>query len=248
MGCSPPLQLVQNGPTGNLPVQPLDPTPPTIPNSPTFTDVANGFLAGLCMVGDPCDTATADATTAAGAVEAAGIEMDATLDTILELLDSIDATTTVQSLEDVFTSDQAGIDSLLGQADPSLLPALAPLALVDPSGTGTTTYGGSPTTGGVPTAGSPAYQLQVVLPRQASYIGAPQGASLSGPNPPFTGLQGFQQVPNPAGGTQWVALIGINPAADGSFTATLSYTVPVSITGIQGLMNVSLPINVVVSG
>jgi len=239
---------VQNGPTGTLPVTPLDPTPPQISNDPTFTAVAEGLLDNLDIVGDGYEDIESAATLSAAQVDAAGVAQDEVLDAILELLNDVSAQQPIEDDFTTFASDAGGIDNLVAGVDPTQLPTLSPIPLVDPGGNGTITFGGSPSTGGVPTAGSPAYVLQVPLPRSGAYISAPGGAQLSGPNPPFTGLQGFQQVPNPAGGTQWVALVGINPAADGTFTATLTYTVVVSITGIQGQMNVSLPFSVVVSG
>jgi hypothetical protein len=210
--------------------------------------VAEGLLDGLDIVGDGYEDIEAGMTVALATIDATAVEMDATLDTILALLALDPGTDPVNQSFGTWAADGDGIDSFVDQANAITVPALQPVPLVDPGGQGTVTFGGSPATGGVPSAGSAAYTLQVQLPRAGAYLGSPTGAQLAGPNPPFTGIQGFQQVPAAGGGTTWVALIGINPAADGNFTATLTYSVVVSITGIQGVLNVSMPINVVVSG
>jgi hypothetical protein len=246
--CTPALQLVQNGPTGTLPVTPLDPTPPQISNSPTFTDVANEYLDDLDIVGDGYEDLVEDATLALATIDATAVEMDATLDTILALLALDPGTGPMINDFGVFASDQDGIDSLVAQVDPSQLPTLGAIPLVDPQGNGTVTFGGTPATGGVPTAGSPAYNLQVPLPGAGAFAGAPQFVALSGPNPPFTGTVTFQQLPTPQGGQLWYAMVGINPAQDGNFTATLEYDVPVQVTGVTGVVHGSTVVNVVVSG
>ena len=98
----------------------------------------------------------------------------------------------------------------------------------------------------MPTAGSAEYVLHLPVIAAGPGVHSVAVTNLTGPNPPFvTAGQGFvQETVN--GRPMWVALITINPAARGAFTAVLYYDASVTITGISGTLHRTLPFQVVV--
>jgi len=247
MACNPPLNFVPNGAPGSALPPPLDPN--DVPNfipSPTFSQTACTLLgADLCAAMDPI-SAIDELPALADEVDALALAADENLDGILLALDSLDGNAAVQTASDTFGSDQGGIDNLVAQVDPSALPALADIPLIDPSGQAQTILGGSPITGGAPNAGDPAYVLHVPLSRSAALAGAPTIDGLDGANPPFVGVQGVQRGGDGENRALWYAYVEIDPASSGEFTATLQWHGTVSITGITGQMQVAQPFSVAV--
>jgi hypothetical protein len=122
-------------------------------------------------------------------------------------------------------------DGILGQA--ANAPPIATVPILGPDSQPVTVVGAPPSQGGTPPPGSPPYVYHKPIPYPfdpAALVGA---AQLTGPNPPFVKFDGFAHD-NPAAGSRgWAALIEINPAKGGSFSASLVYTLHVNLTGIQ---------------
>jgi len=246
MACNPPLNFVANGAPGSALPPPLDPNDvPNLTPSPTFSDTACTILgADLCAAMDPLSSI--DLLPAlADEVDALATAEDANLDGILLALDSIDQGA-VQTASDTFSSDQGGIDNLVAGVDPAALPALGTLPLVTPNGQAAITFGGDPAYGGVAAAGAAQYDLHLALQGVgAGNIGTLEIEGLDGPNPPFTGAVGIALDTSQPGQTL-VVTVGINPAEAGTFTATLTYSVQVTITGITGRIHLQKVFQVVV--
>lgn len=190
---------------------------------PTLADVVDGF-------------------TAAG---------DANLDAILLELDQLGHEQVSQAFDD-FAGAQPGATSLVGGVEGVAVPSLGVVPMVLPNGQATITFGGAPGAGGVPTAGSPQYTLHLQVLGVNPGVHQVRALSLVGPDPPFLGVQtglGPLAVETGADGKQyWVALVGINPAVAGQFTATLYYAADVTLTGSSGTVQRTLPFEVVVTG
>lgn len=248
--CNPPLNFVANGAPGSAFPAPLDPTDtPTIDTNPGFGDLASSYLDALDPATDGSDQIASDAAAAADALDTVGTAMDATLDSILVLLDQAQPGP-VDSALDTFAGAQPGAQGFVDGVNGVDVPAIGSIPLTLPNGGATLTFGGSPATGGVPTAGSQPYTLHLrVLPAGAG-VHQVRALNLVGPNPPFVGVEtglGPMVVETAADGRQyWVALVDINPAQAGQFTATLYYAADVTITGISGTVQRTLPFEVVV--
>jgi hypothetical protein len=124
--------------------------------------------------------------------------------------------------------------------------------MVLPNGGATITFGGPPETGGVAHAGGAPYTLHLPVIVHSAASRNARALALVGPNPPFVGVEtgtGPLSVETLASGqTWWVAHIRINPAHAGNFQAGLSYQVDVTIAGISGTLQRTLPFEVVISG
>ena len=244
--CNPPLNFVANGPPGQLPIAPLDPTPPSFGNSPTFSDTACTLLgADLCSAMDPLSSIDElpDVLTAVDGLTAAA---DSNLDAILLELDTLLGQQPINDAFDAFSGAQPGATSLLGDVESTAVPALGQVPMVLPDGKATITFGGPPEQGGVAHAGGAQYTLHLpILPVTRGIHGA-RPLNLTGPNPPFVSFTGMQVETQADGSQAWVALVAINPAAAGQFSGVLYYAVDVTITGISGTLQRTFPFEVVI--
>lgn len=244
--CTPPLNFVSNGAAGSAFPPPLDPTPPQFgPPSPTFEESTCSLLgADLCAGMDPI-SAIDELDGLVNAIDALTTAADSQLDAILLELDQL-GQQQVSDAFDAFAGAQPGAMSLLGDVTNIALPTLGEIPITSPTGQAVVTPGAPPTAGGIATAGSAPYVLHHPIPfafDPARLVGGPQ---LTGPNPPFVRVAGFN-LDDPAKGVGgWAALIEINPAHAGNFAGTLSYSLAITFTGISTIIKYSLGVTVVV--
>lgn len=225
-----------------LGIAPSSLAPPAFVTTPTYTDLLNETLGDTASAFANMDSIVAALTAESAAFEADVIAEDATLaslDVLIATLDiglpdtgpapPIDPTLSYPAVD--------GYAATQGGAVTAKMAALTPLStvpLVTPIGTQTITLGGPPSQGGSAHAGDPPYTLHFPLPGPGAFAANLAFDSFTGPNPPFTGFDGFVVEPGPLGPLQNTALLAINPVAAGTFTATLKFEGDVVITGISG--------------
>lgn len=250
MACNPPLNFVDNGAPGSAFPPPLDPTPPTINNSPTFTDTASSILDDLATDADGFDSAVSDASALVEAIDVLAAASDSQLALILEELDSVVGQQPINDALDAFDGAQPGATALLGDVSGIATPALGQVPMVLPNGAATITFGGPPEQGGPATAGAAPYTLHLRVLRAGPGGIPPRALELTGPNPPFvgveTGLGPMLRETESDGSTWWVAPVLINPTQAGQYTAVLYYALDATIAGISGTFQRTLPFEVVV--
>jgi hypothetical protein len=244
--CNPPLNFVSNGAAGSAFPPPLDPTPPQFgPPSPTFEESACSLLGpDLCGGMDPI-SAIDELDGLTNAIDTLTTAADANLDAILLELDQLGQDKVSQAFDD-FAGAQPGAMSLVGDVTKVALPALGQVPIVGPGGADVVTFGNTPAAGGTAPAGAAPYVLHHPIPFAFDPARLVGPAQLTGPDPPFVKLEGFHQD-NPAAGTLgWAALVEINPAHAGSYSATLTYKLGITITGINAVVSYTVGITVVV--
>lgn len=244
--CNPPLQFVSNGAPGSAFPPPLDPTPPQFgPPSPTFEESACSLLGpDLCSGMDPI-SAIDELSGLVDAIDGLTTAADANLDAILLELDELGQDQVSKAFDD-FSGAQPGAMSLLGDVTGVALPMLGQVPIVGPGGVDVVTFGNAPAQGGTAAAGAAPYVLHHPIPFAFDPARLSGQAHLAGPDPPFVKLEGFHQDNPAAGLTGWAALVQINPAAAGSYSATLTYKLGVTITGINTIVSYTVGITVVV--
>lgn len=244
--CNPPLNFVANGAAGSAFPPPLDPTPPQFgPPSPTFEESACAILGqDLCGGMDPISSID-DLSALVDSIDALTSAADANLDAILLELDQL-GQQQVSDAFDAFSGAQPGAMSLLGGITGVTLPALGEIPISSPTGQPVVTVGAPPSGGGVAPAGSAPYVLEHPIPFNFDPARLVGPAQLTGPNPPFVKLNGFRQATPAAGGRGWVAEIEINPAHAGTFAGTLSYSLAITLTGINTIIKYSVGVTVAV--
>lgn len=246
--CNPPLNFVQNGPAGSAFPAPLDPTDvPATDTNPGFGDLASSFLDALDPATDGSDQLESDAAAAVDLLDTIGAGLDATLDTILLLLDQAQPQPVNDALA-AFASAQPGAEGFVGDVAGVAVPALGQVPIIGPGGSTVITPGAPPEQGGVAPTGGAAYVLRYPVPY---VLGAPHAidtSRLTGPNPPFAALQGYELGTDAAGRRQVYALIEINPAQAGTFNGTITAQVAITVTGAGGVVDVTVPVTVVVQG
>lgn len=214
----------------------------------TYSQLVEDTLGPLGPGTDELDAAIAAAQDASTAFEADLPNLDVDVDA----LDAITGEVAGVILPDVGGALGAANDYVTGGDSifPDIsagVPQLGTIPLQLPGGQPPIVVGGPPEQGGTPSAGGAPYVLHWPVSGVGAFglrvIGTP---TLSGPNPPFAGLQGFDVETNAAGQRQAVALININPAHHGTFQATLSYTAIVTFTGITTPVNFTVGITVLV--
>ena len=244
MSCNPPLNFVENGSGGSAFPPPLDPSDaPHGNNSPTFEDAACSLLGqDLCSAMDPI-SAIDDLDGLVTAIDGLTTAADSQLDAILLELDQLGQDQVNQAFDD-FSGAQPGAESLLGDVTGISTPALGQIPILGPSGAQVVTPGAPPSQGGIAPAGGAPYVLQHPIPFAFDPSRLVGPAELSGPNPPFVKLNGFAQY-NPAAGLKgWAAEIEINPAQAGTFAATLTYKLGITLTGINTVVTYNVGITV----
>jgi hypothetical protein len=244
--CNPPLHFVANGSPGSAFPPPLDPSDvPTVDSNPGFADLASSLLDGLDPATDGSDQIASDAAAATDALDTVGTAMDATLDTILVLLDQVQPKPVDDALG-AFAGAQPGAEQLVGDVAGVAVPTLTPMALLQPNGQASIILGGPPAQGGTVTAGAAPYTRHLLLLRTSTAIHNVDADGGQGPNPPFAGWGPVVQEVGPDGALWWVYLVQINPAQAGTFTGFAQYLANVTITGITGTVTRSVVFQVVV--
>jgi hypothetical protein len=244
--CNPPLNFVANGAAGSAFPPPLDPTPPSFgPPSPTFEESACSLLGpDLCGGMDPI-SAIDELSGLVDSIDALTTAADSQLDAILLELDQLGQDKVENAFND-FAGAQPGAMSLIGDVTGVTLPALGEIPISSPTGQAIVTPGAPPSGGGIAPAGAAPYVLHHPIPFNFDPERLVGPAQLSGPNPPFVKLNGFTQDTPAAGGRGWAAEIEINPAHAGTYQATLSYSLAVTLTGINTIIKYSEGVTVVV--
>lgn len=244
--CNPPLNFVSNGAAGSAFPPPLDPTPPQFgPPSPTFEESACSILGqDLCGGMDPISSID-DLAGLVDSIDALTSAADANLDAILLELDQLGQDQVSQAFDD-FSGAQPGAESLLGGVTNIALPALGEIPISSPTGQAVVTPGAPAAGGGIAAAGSAPYVLHHPIPFSFDPQRLVGAAQLTGPNPPFVKVAGFNLDDPAKGAGGWAALIEINPAQAGSFAGTLTYSLAITFTGINTIIKYSLGITVVV--
>jgi hypothetical protein len=244
--CNPALKFVANGSPGSAFPPPLDPSDiPSTDTNPGFGDMASSFLDALDPATDGSDQIASDAAAAVDTLDTVGTAMDATLDSILVLLEQAQPQPVDNALG-TFEGAQPGAEKFVGDAAGVPVPALAQVPIVGPGGADVVTLGNAPGQGGAAPSGAAPYVLHHPIPFAFDPTRLAGPAQLSGPNPPFVKLDGFHQD-NPAKGLGgWVALIEINPAHAGSYSATLTFKLAITITGINTIVTYTVGITVLV--
>ncbi len=244
--CNPQLNFVANGAPGSAFPAPLDPSDvPSVDQNPGFTDLASSFLDALDPATDGSDQLESDAAAAADALDTIGAAMDATLDTILLLLDQAQPQPVNDAL-DAFAGAQPGAEGFVSDAAGVGVPAIGPMPIVGPTGETVVNLGAPPAQGGAASSGAEPYVLHVPVPGNPCAPGALEASWLEGPSPPFAALNGFDAETNSAGRQQCFALLQINPATAGTFSGSIHYRTAMTITGISTTVDFVVPVTVVV--
>jgi hypothetical protein len=228
-------------------IEPLDLsqfTPDTTSN-PGFTDLATSALGDSASDADGWDDAVSDGLGLVDALDRATAAMDQDLDAILLLLAESDTGAAEQHLVDYQSTIPAG-EQLVADAQGLSAPALEPLALVQPNGQASVTFGGPPEGGGVVGAGAAPYVRHLLLFGVGPGVHNVDADGGDGPNPPFTSWGPVVQETQPNGRQAWVYLININPAQAGTFTGIARYQANITITGITGTFHLTKVFQVVV--
>jgi hypothetical protein len=245
--CNPPLKFVANGPAGSAFPAPLDPSDvPTVDTNPGFTDLASSYLDALDPSADGSEQIANDAAAAVDTLETVGTAMDVTLDSILVLLDQAQP----QKVDDAlgtFAGAQPGAQGFVDDVNGLTVPAIGQVPMTLPNGGAAITFGAPPETGGVAQPGAAEYVLHLPVVSAAGSLRNVQAYNLIGPNPPFVTVAQDLVFEMVNGAPMWVALVTINPAAAGQFTATLYYQGDITITGISGRFQRQLLFQVVVA-
>jgi hypothetical protein len=244
--CTPALNFVQNGAAGSAFPPPMDPANvPVLENKPTFEETACSLLGqDLCSGMDPISSVD-ELSALVDTIDGLSTAADSQLDAILLELDQL-GHDQVQTAFDDFSGAQPGAESLLGDVTSVALPALGTVPIVAPDGSPVVTFGAPPTQGGNATSGAAPYVLRHPIPFAFDPARLVGPAVLTGPNPPFVKLDGFHQDTPAQGVRGWVALIEINPARVGSFSATLAYSLAITLTGINTIVKYAVAVLVVV--
>lgn len=244
--CNPPLNFVPNGAAGSAFPAPLDPTDlPSVDPNPGFGDLASSYLDALDPATDGSDQVESDAAAAVDTLDTIGTALDATLDTILVLLDQAQPGPVDDALG-TFAGAQPTSQGFVDGVNGVDVPAIGQVPMVLPNGQATITFGAPPELGGVPRAGAASYVLELPVSRaSANFTPDIKVLNLVGPNPPFVTAGQFRRA-TINGTLMWVAPITINPAQAGTFTGTLYWSFTGTVAGFTGTFQRQLPFQVVV--
>jgi hypothetical protein len=233
---------------GPLGISAVSLTPIIVTDPPTFTELVNQTLPDADKQLADLDAKIAEML----AIEAA---LEADLPNMISDADAIDAALGDFSVidwgspepdfgpvTDYLTAQRDGITGTINNA-----PAIAQVPVIGPDGQPVITVGAPPSQGGEPTAGGAPYVLHHPIPFSFDPSRLVGAAQLSGPNPPFVKLDGFHQDFPAKGLGGWVALIEINPARAGSFTASLQYKLAITLTGINTIVSYTVAVLVVIT-
>ncbi len=244
--CNPPLNFVPNGPPGKLPIAPVDPSPPLLNNQPTFTDLATSLLDDLATGADGFDSEVALAGAAQDAIDAAQAAADASLETILLLLDDATDMGAIDSAANDFAGDQPGAQALAQGVAGEVVPSPGQLPLVTPSGQVAVNLGAPPEQGGATHATAASYLLHVPLawtPATASNVGL---VGLDGTNDVVLGVDSIVVEPDASGTQRYTVLIRINPVTAGTYNGVVHVRATVNFTGIAATVTNNVPFTVIV--
>lgn len=249
--CHPPLNFVANGSSGSAFPPPLDPSDvPLNTQQPTFSQVACETLVSECDQPDPI-SAIDELPAIADTIDALAAASDSQLAAILDELDSVVGTNDQEQAFSDFAGAQPGAEQLVGGVAGVDVPAAGQIPMVLPNGAATITFGGPPAQGGPAVAGSAQYTLHLRVLAVGAGVHQVRALELTGPNPPFVGVETgtgpLAIETGPDGKQYWTALVLINPAAGGQFTAVLYYAADVTLTGLTGTVQRTLPFEVVVT-
>ena len=244
--CNPPLNFVSNGAPGSAFPPPLDPSDvPSIDTNPGFGDLASSFLDPLDPATDGSDQIASDAAAAVDTLDTIGTGMDATLDTILLLLDQAQP----QPVDDAlgaFQGAQPGAEGFVGDVTGVSVPAERSLALVQPDGSAAVVFGGPPEQGGAAHAGAAPYIYHLRLAAVGLGVHNIDANGGDGPDPPFAGWGPVVIETGADGKDYWVYHVTINPTTPGTFIGQAKSLWNVTITGITGTINRTTNFQVVI--
>ena len=246
--CNPPLNFVPNGPPGKLPIAPVDPSPPLLNNQPTFTDLATSLLDDLATAGDGFDSEVALAGTAQDAIDAAQAAADASLETILLLLDDATDMGAIDSAANSFAADQPSVQQMAQGVAGELVPSPGQLPLVTPSGQVAVNLGAPPEQGGGTPAGAASYLLHVPLAWQPALASGVGLLGIDGVNDVILGVDSIVVAPDAQGVERYTALVRINPVRAGAFNGTLHVAANVNFLGSVVRVTNNVPFTAIVEG